>query len=58
MATGSDVSDDQDQVLRHLRPGHRPHAAEEGTDQNAGQADENPISNCRLTKRLVITPTP
>ena len=35
------VSDDQDDVLRHLGPGHRLHPAEERTDENAGQADED-----------------
>src|SRR5574343_348967 len=36
-----DVGDDQDQVLRDLPPGHRPQTAQEGTDQDAGEADKN-----------------
>ena len=35
------VGDDQDDVLRHLGPGDRPHAAEERAHQNAAQADED-----------------
>src|SRR3989338_8601017 len=34
------VSDDQNDVLRHLGPGHRLHAAEERAHQNAGETDE------------------
>ena len=37
----NEVGDDQDQVLRHLGPGHRAHAAQEGAHQNPGQADED-----------------
>ena len=33
--------DDQDDVLRHLRPGHRAHATEEGADQHPAQAEKN-----------------
>ena len=35
------VGDDQDDVLRDLRPGHRAHAAEHRADQDAEQADED-----------------
>jgi hypothetical protein len=35
------VGDDQDDVLGHLGPGHRLHAAEEGAHQDAGEADEH-----------------
>ncbi len=35
------VGDDQDDVLRHLRPRDRAHAAEERADQDAAQADEH-----------------
>jgi len=35
------VGQDQDDVLRHLRPRHRTHAAEEGTHQHAAEADED-----------------
>ena len=35
------VGDDQNDVLRHLGPGHRAHAAEERADQNAGQTGIN-----------------
>jgi hypothetical protein len=34
------VGGDQDDVLRHLGPGDGAHAAEERTDQDAGQTDE------------------
>ena len=33
------VGDDQDDVLRHLGPGHRTHTAQERADQDTGQAD-------------------
>jgi hypothetical protein len=36
-----EVGDDQDDVLRHLRPGDRPHAAEKRAHQDPGQADEH-----------------
>ena len=36
------VGDDQDDVLRHLRPRHRAHPAQERADQNAAEAEENP----------------
>ncbi len=36
------VGDDQDDVLRHLRPGDRSHSAQERTHQDAGQAEEDP----------------
>ena len=35
------IGEDQDDVLRHLSPGHRAHAAKKGTDQDAGQTDED-----------------
>ena len=35
------VGDDQDDVLGQLRPGHGPHAAEEGAYKDAGEADEH-----------------
>ena len=35
------VGDDQDDVLRDLRPRHRAHAAQERAHQNAAQAEEN-----------------
>ncbi len=35
------VGHDQDDVLRHLGPGHRLHAAEEGANQDAGQTHED-----------------
>ena len=33
-----EIGDDQHDVLRHLRPGHRPHAAQHRADQDAGEA--------------------
>ena len=35
------VGDDQDDVLRDLRPRHRPHAAQERADQDAAEAEED-----------------
>ena len=35
------VGDDQDDVLRDLRPGHRPHAAQERAHQDAAEAEED-----------------
>ena len=35
------VGHNQDQVLRHLGPGHRPHASQERADQNAGKTHIN-----------------
>ena len=52
------VGDDQDDVLRHLGPGHRAHAAEEGAHQMPARPTNTPTWNSRPVKRLVIRPTP
>src|SRR5207302_7919272 len=38
---GRHVGDDEDDVLGHLGPGHRPHAAQHRANQDPGEADEH-----------------
>ena len=52
------IRNDQDDVLRDLRPGHRSHAAEHRTHQMPPRPTNTPISNASPVKRLVINPTP